>query len=207
MLVQCQNATIMLIPSSQSRSNSRTMTGLLPKPLGKPRIFEYEVGNCTKEVVKAPTNKCPIAILFHDESTFQTHDAQEKSWVLDSLYQLRKKGLVGAYTLRLYWSDKGLMQGGCRLTTGRIMTGIGQGKMSTSSWEGDPSAWKAASRLSTFIYLRQFIRSREFCIRYTRSWTSVQGGKGSKWWSILMIKGYLLLPLIINIAYATALFN
>jgi hypothetical protein len=105
------------------------MTGLLPKPLGKPRIIEYEVGNCTKEVVKAPTNKCPIAILFHDESTFQAHDAQEKSWVLDSLYQLRKKGLVGAYTLRLYWSDKGLMQGG------RVQ--INYGKNHDGYWTGE----------------------------------------------------------------------
>jgi len=59
----------------------------------QPRIIEYEVGNCTKEVFKAPTNERPIAILFHDESAFQAHDAQEKSWVLDSQYQLRKKGV------------------------------------------------------------------------------------------------------------------
>jgi hypothetical protein len=59
----------------------------------QPRIIEYEVGNCTQEVSKAPTNERPIAILFHDESAFQAHDAQEKSWVLDSQYQLRKKGV------------------------------------------------------------------------------------------------------------------
>jgi hypothetical protein len=59
----------------------------------QPRIIEYEVGNCTQEVVKVPTNERPIAILFHDESTFQAHDAQEKSWVLDSQYQLWKKGV------------------------------------------------------------------------------------------------------------------
>ena len=35
------------------------------------------------------TNERPIAILFHDESAFQAHDA----WVLDSQHQLRKKGV------------------------------------------------------------------------------------------------------------------
>jgi hypothetical protein len=60
----------------------------------QPRIIEYEVGNCTKEVVKAPANERPIAILFHDESAFRARDAQEKSWVLDSS---ARKRLVGAY--------------------------------------------------------------------------------------------------------------
>ena len=59
----------------------------------QPRIVEYEVGNCTKQVSKAPTDERPIEILFHDESAFQAHDAQEKSWVLDSQHQLRKKGV------------------------------------------------------------------------------------------------------------------
>jgi hypothetical protein len=43
----------------------------------QPRIIEYEVGNRTQEAAKVSTNKRPIAILFHDESTFQAHDAQE----------------------------------------------------------------------------------------------------------------------------------
>jgi len=59
----------------------------------QPRIVEYEVGNCTKEVGKVLANERPIEILFHDESAFQAHDAQEKSWVLDSQHQLRKKGV------------------------------------------------------------------------------------------------------------------
>jgi hypothetical protein len=63
----------------------------------QPRIVEYEVGNCTKAVDKVLANERPIEILFHDESAFQAHDAQEKSWVLDSQHQLRKKGLVGEY--------------------------------------------------------------------------------------------------------------
>ena len=59
----------------------------------QPRIVEYEVGNCTKRVVKVLANERPIEIIFHDESAFQAHDAQEKSWVLDSQHQLRKKGV------------------------------------------------------------------------------------------------------------------
>lgn len=59
----------------------------------QPRIVEYEVGNCAKEVAKVLANDRPIEILFHDESAFQAHDAQEKSWVLDSQHQLRKKGV------------------------------------------------------------------------------------------------------------------
>jgi hypothetical protein len=64
----------------------------------QPRIVEYEVGNCTKEVSKATTNEQPIEILFHGESAFQAHDAQEKSWVLDSQHQLFKKGAYTAPT-------------------------------------------------------------------------------------------------------------
>jgi len=44
-------------------------------------------------IAKEPTNERPIAIVFHDESAFQAHDAQEKSWVMDSQHQLRKKGV------------------------------------------------------------------------------------------------------------------
>ena len=58
---------------------------------GASRIIEYEVANCTKEVAKVTIDEGPIVILFHDESAFQAHDTQEKSWVLDSQYQLRKK--------------------------------------------------------------------------------------------------------------------
>jgi hypothetical protein len=56
-------------------------------------MVEYEVGNCPQKVAKAPTDERPLEILFHDESAFQTHDAQEKSWVLDSQHQPRKKGV------------------------------------------------------------------------------------------------------------------
>ena len=59
----------------------------------QPRIIEYEIGNCTQEVAKVSSNERPIVIMFHDESTFQAHDAQEKSWVLDSQHALRKKGV------------------------------------------------------------------------------------------------------------------
>ena len=49
-----------------------------PQSDHQPRIVEYEAGNCTKGDAKVLANECPIEILFHDESAFQAHDAQEK---------------------------------------------------------------------------------------------------------------------------------
>jgi len=55
-------------------------------------MVEYEVGNVEQRVPKDLNGERPIEVLFHDESTFQANDAEQKCWVLHNQHKLRKKG-------------------------------------------------------------------------------------------------------------------
>lgn len=59
----------------------------------RPRLLEYNKDDPT-QVVEKPyiPGARQLVLVTHDESAFQAHDAQSKSWVFDNQHKLRKKG-------------------------------------------------------------------------------------------------------------------